>query len=198
MQLLWINVITNGPPALALALDRNHGLMRQRPRDPRAPLLDTVSVRFVFIAGAVSALIGGSLLVSLPRFGYGIEASRTLIFLYATVSQLVMVYSARRIITVPRINIALHLIVVLCFALQLSTVFVPALRLILGLELPDAFGLLTVGGAILLSWGVAEIYVRIPALRSEETSSLNPGSTPKLEYKVTAVSITKAWRSLSR
>jgi len=161
MQLLWINVITNGPPALALSLDRNHGLMRQRPRDPRAPLLDTASVRFVYIAGAVSALIGGSLLIFLPRFGYGIEASRTLVFLYATVSQLVMVYSARRMITVPRMNIALNLTVGLCFALQLSTVFVPALRLILGLELPDAFGLLTVGSAILLSWGVAEIYVRI-------------------------------------
>src|SRR5690242_4387407 len=39
IQLLWINVITNGPAALALALDRNHGLMRQPARDPRSPLL---------------------------------------------------------------------------------------------------------------------------------------------------------------
>jgi Ca2+-transporting ATPase len=182
MQLLWINVITNGPPALALSLDRNHGLMRQRPRDPRAPLLDAASVRFVFIAGAVSALIGGSLLILLPRFGYGIEASRTLLFLYATVSQLVMVYSTRRMITVPRMNISLHLTVVLCFALQLLTVFVPGLRLVLGLELPDASGLLMVGGSILLSWGMAEIYVRLPVFRFQETNRDCSGSTASLHW----------------
>jgi Ca2+-transporting ATPase len=174
MQLLWINVITNGPPALALSLDQNHGLMRQRPRDPRAPLLDAASVRFVLIAGAFSALIGGSLLMLLPRFGYGIEASRTLLFLYATVSQLVMVYSARRILTVPRMNIALHLTVVLCFVVQLLTVFVPGLRLVLGLEATDSFGLLMVAGAILLSWGAAEIYVRLAVFRSEGPNCRKP------------------------
>lgn len=182
MQLLWINVITNGPPALALSLDRNHGLMRQRPRDPRAPLLDTASVRFIFIAGSVSALIGGLLLVSLPRFGYGIAACRTLVFLYATISQLVLVYSARRIITVPRMNVVLHMTVVVCFVLQLLTVFVPGLRLVLGLELPDLFGLLTVAGAILFSWGAAEIYVRLPVFRSEEIDSSGSGATASLHW----------------
>ena len=160
MQLLWINVITNGPPALALSLDRNHSLMRQRPRDPRAPLLDTASIYFIFIAGAFSALIGGLLLILLPRYGYGIEVSRSLLFLYATVSQLVLAYPARRIITVPRMNIALHLTVGFCFAVQVLTVFVPGLRLLLGLELPDTVGLAWVAAAILLSWGVAEIYSR--------------------------------------
>src|ERR1051326_6574606 len=151
--------------ALALSFDRNHDLMRQRPRDPSSPLLDAASVRFIFIVGAASAVIGGLLLVLLPRFGYGMEASRTLLFLYATISQLVLAYSARRIITVPRMNIALHLSVVLCFALQLMTVVVPGLRLVLGLELPDRLGLLTVAGAILVSWGATEIYVRLPMLR---------------------------------
>ena len=44
-------------PALALGLDHNHALMRQAPRDPRSPLLDAASLRFVAIAGTVSALI---------------------------------------------------------------------------------------------------------------------------------------------
>lgn len=169
MQLLWINVITNGPPALALSLDRNHSLMRQRPRDPRAPLLDTPSVRFVFIAGAFSALIGGLLLVLLPRYGYGKEASRTLLFLYATISQLLLVYPARRILTVPRMNLALHLTVVLCFAVQVLTVFVPGLRLLLGLELPNRLGLAWVTGAVLLSWGVAETYSRLAIAEPRQT-----------------------------
>jgi len=182
MQMLWINVIPNGPPALALSLDRNHDLMGQRPRDPNSPLLDAASVRFIFIVGAASALIGGLLLVLLPRFGYGIEASRTLLFLYATISQLVLAYSARRIISVQRMNIALHLSVVLCFGLQLMTVVVPGLRFVLGLELPDRFGLLTVAGAILVSWGAAEIYVRLPILRFAGPNRHETGSTTSLDW----------------
>ncbi|MGZ8848651.1 MAG: cation-translocating P-type ATPase, partial [Pyrinomonadaceae bacterium] len=73
MQLLWINVITNGPPALALGLDRNHDLMSRPPRDPRSAVLDSVAVRFILIAGTMSGLIGGLLLVLLPRYGFGIE-----------------------------------------------------------------------------------------------------------------------------
>ena len=34
VQLLWINIIADGPPALALGVDRNPGMMLQRPRSP--------------------------------------------------------------------------------------------------------------------------------------------------------------------
>jgi Ca2+-transporting ATPase len=165
MQLLWINVITNGPPALALSLDRNHGLMIRRPREPQSPLLDGASLRFIFIAGSISALIGGLLLVILPRYGYQPEASRTLLFFYATLSQLLMAYSARRIVTVPRMNIALHGTVAMCLGVQLLTLFFPSLRVMLGLALPDLRGLLFTAVAILMSWIAAEVYVRLPASR---------------------------------
>jgi Ca2+-transporting ATPase len=180
MQLLWLNVITNGPPALALSLDRNHSLMKQRPRDPRAPLLDPASVRFVLIAGVFSALIGGLLLIMLPRYGYRNEVSRSLLFLYATISQLVLAYPARRILTVPRMNIALHLTVGFCFAVQVLTVFVPGLRRLLGLELPDTLGLAWVAGAVLLSWGVAETYSRLAVATPRQTESERVGWTNNL------------------
>ncbi len=160
IQLLWINVITNGPPALALGLDHNDGLMQKPPRDPRSPLLDGASLRFVFIAGGVSALIGGLLLVMLPRFGYDAETSRTLLFLYATISQLVLAYSARRTATLPHANLALLLVVGLCLAVQLLTVFIPGLRLVLGLEQVGPFAFLWLTGAVTASWGAAEICSR--------------------------------------
>jgi Ca2+-transporting ATPase len=166
MQLLWINVITNGPPALALSLDRNHGLMTQSPRDPRSPLLDRPSLRFIFIAGAVSAAIGGMLLITLARRGYQAETSRTLLFFYATLSQLLIAYSARRVVTVPRINLALHGTVAACIGVQVFTLLVPALRAMLGLAVPDRNGLLLTGIGIGLSWLAAELYVRLPAHES--------------------------------
>jgi len=101
------------------------------------------------------------LLVTLPRYGYSVDASRTLLFAYATISQLVLAYSARRVVTVPQPNIVLHLTVLVCVGLQLLTAFVPSLRWVLGIELIDSYALIWVGAAVLVSWGAAEIYSRV-------------------------------------
>jgi P-type Ca2+ transporter type 2C len=162
-QLLWVNIITDGPPALALGLDRDPGVLHQHPRDPRLPLLDRASLRFILTTGAFKALIGGALLLVLPIYGYSLGVTRSLLFLYMSIGQLVFAYPARRIVTAPRTNLALHLSVILGTGIQLLTVFVPGLRLLLGLEMPDAFALLWVAGAIGLSWGVAETYSRLAA-----------------------------------
>lgn len=61
----------------------------------------------------------------------------------------------------PGFNPALHLSVILCTGLQLLTVFIPALRALLGLELPAPSSLLWAAAAVLLSWGVAEAYVHL-------------------------------------
>ena len=160
-QLLWVNVVTDGPPALALGLDRDAGVLRQSPRDPKQPLLDSHSLRFILITGTFKALVGGALLIGLPRFGYSLTATRTLLFLYMTIGQLMFAYPARRIVGRPQTNIALHLAVILGTGLQLATVFVPGLRLLLGVGTPDWFGFIWLAIAILLSWGVAEVYSRL-------------------------------------
>lgn len=157
-QLLWVNILTDGPPALALGLDRDPGVLRQRPRDPKLPLLDPKSLRFILTTGAFKAFVGGALLVTLPYYGYDLPTTRTLLFLYMSIGQLVFAYPARHIATASRRNIALHLSVILGIGLQFSTIYVPALRHLLSLTLPDTFGLVWVAGAVLLSWGAAETF----------------------------------------
>jgi Ca2+-transporting ATPase len=159
-QLLWINVITDGPPALALGLDRNHGVMQQRPRDAAAPLLDSSSLRFILATGVIKALVGGMLLIALPRLGFSLEASRSVVFLYAAIGQLVFAYPSRRISASPHFNLALHVAVILGTGVQLLTVLIPGLRLLLRLELPGLSALFWVAAAVLVSWGVAEIFSR--------------------------------------
>jgi P-type Ca2+ transporter type 2C len=160
-QLLWVNVVTDGPPALALGLDRDAGVARRRPRPADAPLLDRASLAFIVSAGVVKALIGGALLVGLPSLGHGPAETRTLLFLYMSAGQLVFAYPARRGLSAPGPNIVLHLTVAAGVALQLLTVFVPALRDLLGLTPPDSSALLWVVGAVLLSWGGAELFVAL-------------------------------------
>ncbi|MBO0726222.1 MAG: cation-transporting P-type ATPase [Blastocatellia bacterium] len=161
VQLLWVNIVTDGPPALALGLDRDPGVMRERPRDPRAPLLDRESLRFVLTTGCAKTAIAGALMVAAPLVGFSLMQTRTAIFLHTTIGQLFYAYPSRRINAPPRFNGALHLAVILGVALQLLTVLLPSLRALLGLE-PLTLEILTlVTAAVSLTWGSAEAYSRL-------------------------------------
>src|SRR5262249_25183450 len=172
VQLLWVNIVTDGPPALALGLDQDQGVMQERPRNPQAPLLDPESLRFILTTGIFKAVIGGVLLVAAPLIGFSLMQTRTAVFLHATIGQLFYAYPARRIYAPPQFNGALHLAVVLGVVLQLLTVLLPSLRTLLGLE-PLTLGLFTlVTAGVLLTWGAAESYSRLalPAHSARETA----------------------------
>ena len=165
-QLLWINIVTDGPGALALGLDRDPGVLQQKPRNPGSRLLDQASLRFILISGIFKALVGCALLLTLPMLGYSIASTRTSLFLYMSIGQLVFLYPARHVGRAEQTNTAVHLAVVIGVGLQLLTVFVPALRVLLSLEKPSLQSLLLVGGCVMLTWGVAEIYSRLSSRRS--------------------------------
>jgi Ca2+-transporting ATPase len=161
IQLLWINVITNGAPAVALGFDKNDGVMLRGPRHPQSPLLDQASLRFVLMAGLIQALMGGLLLGLLPRLGYSDLSVRGALFLYATISQLFYAYPSRRLSVLPQFNGALHLAVGLGVGLQLLTVLLPGLRALLGIEPPTLHLMVLVSAAVLLTWGGVEAYSRL-------------------------------------
>ena len=160
VQLLWINVIADGPPALALALDRNPGVMQHRPRPANSPLLDAASLHFIIVTGVIKALAGVALLVALPQFGYSLDQTRTTVFVFEALAQLAFAYPARRVSVVPLPNLALHTAVLLGGGLQIATVFVPGLRELLGLAMIDATAWAAITGAVLLCWGAAELIGR--------------------------------------
>lgn len=184
-QLLWVNVVTDGPPALALGLDADRAALNRPPRDPKSPLLDRPSLNFIFTTGTFKALVGGALLLVLPALSYTAVTTRTLLFLYMTIGQLVFAYPARRISARLQTNLALHLSVVLGVGLQLATVFVPGLRVLLGLEALPTRAFAWLAGAVLLSWGVAEIYSRLAARRLRETGE--KGSNMRLASKLSLI-----------
>lgn len=149
-QLLWINVIADGPPALALGLDRNRGVMKRSPRSPSAPLLTRPAVRFILITGVLKAALGLALFFGLPHLDYSGVETRTAVFLYESLAQLAFVYPARLIIARPERNRILDWIVSISVLVQIATISVPGLRTILGLEAldPAAYALIAAGLAV--------------------------------------------------
>ncbi len=155
-QILWVNFLTDGPPALAIGVDRNVDLMHAPPRPPASPLLDPRSLRFVVLAGGLKASLSGALLFALPQLGSTLLATRTCVFLHTTLAQLMLVYPSRRVGGRAQTNLALHASIGIAVALQFATLLLPPLRSALGLVVPDLRESLLVAAAVALTWAGAE------------------------------------------
>jgi Ca2+-transporting ATPase len=160
-QILWINLMTDGLPALALAFDRTPGVMQQPPRPAGAPLLDRPSIRFVVSAGGMKALIALGLLGLVPQLGYGLDDARSVTFHFMAIGQLFLTYPSRHTWTRPLPNFYLHAAVLAGVAVQIGAAWLPFTSTLLGnARIPlELWGL--VFGAALVSWGLAEVSSRI-------------------------------------
>jgi Ca2+-transporting ATPase len=94
-QILWINLVTDGLPALALALDPAPGVMRRPPHAPERPLLERREFVAVVLTGACTAAIGLAVLELSRRTLGSAEAARGALFASLTASQLLLAYVAR-------------------------------------------------------------------------------------------------------
>jgi Ca2+-transporting ATPase len=169
LQILWINFLGDGPPALALALDSSKSALLEAPRAPKAPLLPRRSAGFVLGDGLLKGGIGLSLLVVLPGLGLSTAATASAVFLYEGVAKLLSMFPARRFSAELRHNAWILGATVVSVALQLACVSVPALRQLLGLT---SLGVLPVGVvavALLFTFLLGEVLVRL--LQSDKPSN---------------------------
>ena len=165
-QILWINLTTDGLPALALAFDRTPGVMQQPPRPSDSPLLDRPSTRFVVAAGVMKALLALAVLGLVPRLGYELEVARASAFHFMAIGQLLLTYPSRHTRTMPLPNRLLHAAVVIGILIQVATASVPfAARLLGNAAIPlELWGLVFTGA--FLAWGLAEAMSRFVWYRS--------------------------------
>ncbi len=94
IQLLWLNLVTDGAPALALGLEKGDpDLMEQPPRDPEEPILN----RFMLIGITVQtiAITAVTLIAYWIGLTYYPEMAPTMAFVTLSFSELLRAFTAR-------------------------------------------------------------------------------------------------------
>ena len=97
IQILWMNLVTDGFPALALAVDpKSPDLMKQPPRRPDARLLDGGTLLAIGAQGVMLCAIAlGAFAYSLYGLHQEVEQARTVAFTVMVVAQLVHAFNCR-------------------------------------------------------------------------------------------------------
>jgi Ca2+-transporting ATPase len=161
LQILWINFLGDGPPALAIALDSSRQVLQDRPRPAGAPLLDGLATRFIAADGLVKGGIGLVLLLVLPALGASTLATATGVFLYEGVAKLLSMFPARRLGGSLRRNPWIAAATALSIALQLSCVVFPPVRRLMSLVALAPLQLLVVAVALLTTLLLGEGILRL-------------------------------------
>lgn len=163
MQLLWINLITDIFPGLALALEPPEpDVLENPPRDPAEPIVRAADFRrILFEAGTLSAGTLAAYGYGVARYGVGPQAG-TLAFMGLTSAQLAHAVSCRSerhsVFGAEQLppNRYLTTAIGASLALQTATAFVPGLRRFLGLAPITLLDGAVIGAAALLPFVVNE------------------------------------------
>jgi Ca2+-transporting ATPase len=97
IQLLWLNLVSDGAPALALGMEKGEpDIMKQPPRPPKEPVINAdmaIGIGVVALVDAVAIL--SVFYFGLQRYPSDIEAAQTMAFITLCISELLRAFTAR-------------------------------------------------------------------------------------------------------
>jgi Ca2+-transporting ATPase len=137
VQILYVNLATDGLPALALAVDPPEpDLMRRPPRNPRTGVFTRPVVSLMVVGGLWSALVNLGLFAWALNSGRSIEEAMTMTFVSLVLIQFFKAYNFRSdrhsVLNKPFANKWLNLAILVDVLMLIMIIYVPFLH--------DAFG----------------------------------------------------------
>ncbi len=147
VQILYVNLATDGLPALALAVDPpEEDLMQRPPRDPRTGIFTRPVVLLMLVGGLWSTLVNLSLFVWALNSGRSVQEAMTMTFVSLVLIQFFKAYNFRSdrhsVLRHPFANKWLNLAIIWELVLLALIIYVPILERTFGtygLTLTDWF-----------------------------------------------------------
>jgi len=97
VHLLWLNLVSDGAPALALGMEKgDKDIMKHPPRPPKEPVINrdmAIGIGVIALVDAIAIL--SVFYLGLQRYPGHLEAAQTLAFVTLCVSELVRAFTAR-------------------------------------------------------------------------------------------------------
>jgi Ca2+-transporting ATPase len=141
LQLLWINLVNETLPGLALIIDpAEHDVLKQPPRDPKAPLLGRPEWMFIAATALLQAAVGfGIFWWALEIDGRSLGEARSFAFMTVVCSGLLRAFAYRSATKLlwqvgALRNLVLAAVVFGSLALQLGMIHLETTRALFGLE----------------------------------------------------------------
>ncbi|MBI4203816.1 MAG: HAD-IC family P-type ATPase [Betaproteobacteria bacterium] len=135
VHLLWLNLVSDGAPALALGMEKGDpDIMKHQPRPPKEPVINRdMAIGIGVIAGVDAIAILLAFTFGLQRYPGHLEAAQTIAFVTLCTSELIRAYTARsEYHSVFYIGVFsnkwMNWAVLASFLLVLAVVYVPFLR----------------------------------------------------------------------
>lgn len=155
-QVLWVNLLTDSLPALAITTDTNPGLLRRRPRKAVSPLMDPATLIYVFLVGGVGGIVALLLYWWLPASGTSPAEAQTVVFCYLVFVQMTFVPPARRVNVSAVWNRWVFLALLVGVVAQLAALLNDELGRFVSVEKLSASSTGVLAVSVTLSWLVAE------------------------------------------
>jgi Ca2+-transporting ATPase len=184
VQLLWINLVTDGLPALALATDPiDPDVLRRPPRRPDAQLADRGFLALTALTGALTATVTLAAFALQLYTGGRLVDARNAAFSVLVFAELLRAFGARSATrTVWEVgllsNLRLFGVVLVSFGLQVVIHHVPVLEGVFGTEpitLGECLGWIGLGAVPLAVLEARKVVARRRAGSTAQVPTLAPG-----------------------
>ncbi len=184
VQLLWLNLVTNGIQDVSLAFEPAEGHELQRPpRSPREPIFDRLMIERVSVTAAFMSLVCFALYAFMLRRGHSLLAAQNAVLLLLVLFENIQAGDSRSetgslLRLSPLRNPLLLVGTATALLLHVSAMYLPGLRQILHLQpVPLSQWLLLLGLALVL-FATTELHKAWLRARRRRASSRRESTTP--------------------
>lgn len=150
LQILLMNLLTDGLPALALSAEKSdEGIMQRKPRDPKEPPLTMPTYLLIISLGIVMGL--GTLFMFIQYLPQGIVKAQTIAFTTLVMFEMFAVLGSRSLKPFskmnPFTNKYLTLAIISSISIQIALIYTPLLQIPFGttpLNMMDWLGIILI------------------------------------------------------